>query len=123
MIDLMRLRIFIHSAEAGSFSKAAKELHIAQPTVSHHIMTLEKELGHTLFDRGGGKIHLTEAGRMLLPWARKLIKNSIELQEMMDSMQEKVVGHLRIACSTTTGKYILPQFAARFREPISPLYM
>ena len=91
MIDLMRLRIFIHSAEASSFSQAAKELHIAQPTVSHHIMTLEKELGHKLFDRGGGKIHLTEAGRMLLPWARKLIKNSIELQEMMDSMQEKVV--------------------------------
>lgn len=116
MIDLTRLRIFIHSAEAESFSQAAKELHIAQPTVSHHIRILEKELGNTLFDRSGGRIQLTEAGRILLPWARKLIMRSIELQEMMASMHQSVVGHLRIACSTTTGKYILPQFAARFRE-------
>lgn len=116
MLGLMRLNIFIHVAESMSFSKAAKELHLTQPTVSHHIMVLEREMEQKLFDRNGGKINLTEAGRILLPWARKLVSESNALQEMMASMQEKVVGHLRIACSTTSGKYILPQFAARFHQ-------
>jgi DNA-binding transcriptional LysR family regulator len=114
MIDLMRLRIFIHAAENLSFSQAAKELHVTQPTVSHHIRTLEKDLDRTLFDRSGGNLHLTEAGRLLLPWARKLVRESYELEEMMASIHNRIAGHLRIACSTTTGKYILPQFAARF---------
>jgi DNA-binding transcriptional LysR family regulator len=114
MIDLVRLNIFIHAAQSMSFSKAAKELHITQPTVSHHIKTLEKETGTSLFDRHGATLQLTEAGRLLLPWARKLVKESIELQEMMASVHETIVGQISIACSTTTGKYILPQFAARF---------
>jgi DNA-binding transcriptional LysR family regulator len=114
MLDLMRLMIFMHSAESHSFSQAAKELHITQPTVSHHIKALEKDIGKELFIRGGGRVQLTEAGRLLLPWARKLIRDSIELQEMMDSIDERIVGQLCIACSTATGKYILPQYAARF---------
>jgi DNA-binding transcriptional LysR family regulator len=116
MIYLMRLHVFIHAAESLSFSQAAKELHVTQPTVSHHIKALEKDLDRTLFDRSGGNIHLTEAGRLLLPWARRLIRESYELQEMMASIHETIAGHLRIACSTTTGKYILPQFAARFHR-------
>ena len=116
MLDLVRLRAFIHAAESLSFSQAAKELHVSQPTVSHHIKTLERDLDRTLFDRGGGNLHLTDAGRLLLPWARKLVRESFELQEMMASIHERIMGHLRIACSTTTGKYILPQFAARFHK-------
>ena len=116
MIDLMRLRVFIHAAESLSFSQAAKELHVTQPTVSHHIKALEKDLDRVLFDRGGGSLQLTEAGRLLLPWARKLVRESFELQEMIASIHERIAGHLRIACSTTTGKYILPQFAARFHK-------
>jgi DNA-binding transcriptional LysR family regulator len=114
MLDLMRLTIFIHAAESNSFSQAAKELHITQPTVSHHIKALEQNIGKELFDRSGGRLQITEAGRLLLPWARKLVRDSIELQEMMASIEENIVGQLSIACSTTTGKYILPQFAARF---------
>jgi DNA-binding transcriptional LysR family regulator len=116
MLDLMRLRVFIHSAESLSFSQAARELHVTQPTVSHHIKALEKDLGQELFDRSGGSLHLTEAGRFLLPWARKLVRETYELQEMMAFIDERIAGHLRIACSTTSGKYILPQFAARFHE-------
>jgi len=114
LIDLMQLRVFVYVAERLSFSQAAKELHVTQPTVSHHIKALEQELDRKLFDRGGGSLRLTEAGRFLLPWARRLVREAYELQGMMASIHERIVGHLRIACSTTTGKYILPQFAARF---------
>jgi DNA-binding transcriptional LysR family regulator len=112
--DLVKLKSFLHAAENLSFSEVAKHLHLSQPTVSHHIKSLEKDLGVELFTRSGSNIKLTEAGRLLLPWARKLIRQSIEMQEMMASLQQKIVGHLRLACSTTAGKYILPQLAARF---------
>jgi DNA-binding transcriptional LysR family regulator len=114
MIDLMRLHAFVYAAESLSFSEAARQLHLTQPTVSHHIKTLEKTLGVDLFTRTGNTLKLTEAGRLLLPFAHKLVHQAIEVQELMASLQEDIVGHLRIACSTTAGKYILPQLAARF---------
>lgn len=116
MIELSRLEIFLHAAENLSFSEAAKLLHLTQPTVSHHMQALEQDLGITLFERSGGGLHLTEAGQLLLPWARKLVRESVELRDMMSSLQDKIIGSLRIACSTTSGKYLLPQLAARFRE-------
>jgi len=115
-MDIQRLETFLWAADHLSFSEAAKQMHLTQPTVSHHIKVLESELGVDLFDRSGQHLQLTEAGRSLLPWARKLIQDSNELQEMASSMQEGVIGHLRIACSTTAGKYILPQMAARFTK-------
>jgi DNA-binding transcriptional LysR family regulator len=114
MLDLERLKIFIQCVESMSFSQAAKKLHITQPTVSHHIKALEQDVGKPLFIRGKGKLQLTEAARLLLPWARKLLRDSIELQEMMGSIDKHILGQIRIACSTTTGKYILPLYAGRF---------
>ncbi|MFC1922952.1 selenium metabolism-associated LysR family transcriptional regulator [Chloroflexota bacterium] len=116
MIDLIKLNIFIYAAETLSFSEAAKRLHLTQPTISHHIKVLERDLGVVLFERSGSGLHLTEAGRLLLPWAHKLIRQSVEMQDMMASLQEKIVGHLRIACSTTSGKYLLPQLTGRFHQ-------
>jgi DNA-binding transcriptional LysR family regulator len=114
MIDLARLETFIFAAEHRSFSEAARYLHVTQPTISHHIKALEIDMDVQLFDRSGASLQLTEAGRLLLPWARKLIRQGIELEDMMTSFHQEVVGHLRIACSTTAGKYVLPQLAARF---------
>jgi DNA-binding transcriptional LysR family regulator len=116
MVDLLKIEAFLRSAEHLSFSEAAKQMHLSQPTISHHIKKLEQEFGVELFDRSGPVIHLSEAGRLLLPWARKLIRESIEMQDMMASLQDKIFGHLRIACSTTSGKYVLPQLAARFHN-------
>ncbi len=116
MIDMTRLKAFIFSAENLSFSEASKHLHLTQPTISHHIKTLETELGVTLFVRSGNKLHLTEAGKMLVPWARKLIRQSNEIKDLMQSTQEEAVGNLRIACTTASGKYVLPHLAARFRK-------
>jgi len=115
MIDFQKLETFIYAAEYLSFSEAARRLNLTQPTVSYHIKTLEKELGVELFIwSGGSRLKMTEAGRLLLPWARKISNQSKEMQEMVSALQDGVVGHLRIACSTTAGKYLLPQLAARF---------
>jgi DNA-binding transcriptional LysR family regulator len=115
MIDLLRLQTFMHAAESLSFSEAARQMHLTQPTVSHHIKVLETDLGVELFERTGGSLKLTDAGRVLLPRARKLVRQSVEIEQLMEALQDQVVGEIRIACSTTSGKYILPQFAARFQ--------
>jgi DNA-binding transcriptional LysR family regulator len=115
MLDPLRLQVFVHAAESLSFSEAARQMHLTQPTVSHHIQMLEKSLGVELFERVGSGLKLTEAGRMLVPRARKLVRQCTETEQMMEALQDQIVGNIRIACSTTTGKYILPQFAARFQ--------
>lgn len=114
MVDLLRIETFLHAAENLNFTEAARILHLTQPTVSHHIKNLEKDLGVKLFERQGAAMKLTEAGRLLVPWARKVLRNSIEMQQMMESLKEGIAGDLYIACSTTAGKYVLPQLAARF---------
>lgn len=114
MIDFRKIEVFIYAAENESLSEAAKQLHLTQPAVSYQIRSLEQELGVTLFTRRTNGLKLTEAGQLMLPWARRLLHDTNDLRKMMTSLQEDIVGELRIACSTTAGKYILPQLAARF---------
>jgi DNA-binding transcriptional LysR family regulator len=116
MIELTKLEIFLHAAEHLNFSEAARHMHLSQPTISHHIKALEEELEVELFKRTGAGLQLTEAGRLLLPWARKMMSESIELKAMIGALREGIAGNLRIACSTTAGKYVLPQLAARFSQ-------
>lgn len=115
MIDIQKVETFIYAAESSSLSEAAKQLHLSQPGVSRQIKLLEQGLGVQLFNRNHTGLHLTEAGQILLPWARHLLHDMDELKEMMASLQESAAGELRIVCSTTVGKYILPQLAIRFR--------
>lgn len=114
MVDINKINTFLRAAETLSFSEAAKQLHMSQPSVSHHIKMLEREMEVVLFTRTNYGLELTEAGRVLLPWAHRLVHDNNNLHAMMESLKEEVVGELRIACSTTAGKYILPQLAARF---------
>jgi DNA-binding transcriptional LysR family regulator len=114
MVDIEKLETFLRAAETLNFSETAKRLHLSQPTVSHQIKKLEKSMGMELFIRNNTGIQLTEAGRLLLPWARRLLHDTNKMQAMMASIQGDVVGELRITCSTTAGKYVLPQMAARF---------
>jgi LysR family transcriptional regulator, low CO2-responsive transcriptional regulator len=114
MIDIDKLETFLRAAETLNFSETAKQLHLSQPTVSHQIKMLEKSMGVALFIRTNTGLQLTEAGRLLLPWARRLLHDTNNMQAMMASIQGDVVGELRFACSTTAGKYVLPQMAARF---------
>lgn len=114
MVDIDKLETFMMAAETLSFSETAKRLHLSQPTISHQIKTLEKNMGVVLFIRANTGLELTEAGRLLLPWAHRLLHDTNNMQSMMASLQSDVVGELRISCSTTAGKYVLPQLAARF---------
>lgn len=116
MLDIHEMQIFLIAAETGSFSEAGRRLQMSQPAVSMQIRSLEKRLNVELFHRSGRHIALTEVGHSLVPLARDLVNHSIHVQETITSMQGEVIGHLKIACSTTAGKYILPKLFAKFIE-------
>jgi len=64
-LDLRRVRVFYEVVERGSFSAAADPLGFTQPSVSHHIGALERELGQRLINRGARPLSLTDAGELL----------------------------------------------------------
>jgi len=76
-MELRHLTYFVAVAERLNFSRAAEDLHVAQPAISQQVRALEQELGISLFDRVGKRVTLTEAGRALLPHARQIL-NAVE---------------------------------------------
>jgi DNA-binding transcriptional LysR family regulator len=115
MLDVYELTVFLAAAETENFSEAARHLHLTQPAVSMQIRALEKKLGVDLFPRTGRTLALTEQGRALMPLAREVVNRAMQIQEELESLKGEVVGHLKLGCSTSTGKYILPHLVARFR--------
>ena len=81
-MELKQLESFVSVADNLSFSKAAKNLYLTQPTVSAHIAQLEKDLGCRLFERTTKSLRLTEDGRNVYPLAARMValKNSIEAE-------------------------------------------
>jgi DNA-binding transcriptional LysR family regulator len=116
MLNVHEMNVFLAAAETQNFSEAARQLHMTQPAVSMQIQSLEQRLGVDLFERSGRRIQLSEAGETLMPMARELVSMSLNIEEAMKSWGGQVVGHLKLGCSTTAGKYILPQLIARFRR-------
>ena len=116
MLDTHQLNVFLIAAETLNFTQAARLLHMSQPSVSQHIQALEQSFGNPLFVRLGRRIELTDAGAELVPLAREMVRRSIHIEETMKSLEGEVHGHLLVGCSTTPGKYILPQLLAKFHQ-------
>lgn len=116
MLDAHQLNVFLIAAETLNFTEAAQRLHMSQPSVSQHIQSLEQQFGLPLFNRAGRHLELTEAGVMLVPLAREMVGRSIQIKETMESLKGEVYGHLMVGCSTTPGKYVLPQILAEFHR-------
>jgi LysR family transcriptional regulator, low CO2-responsive transcriptional regulator len=115
MLNLVELNVFTIAAETENFSEAARRLGVTQPTVSVQIRSLEDRLGVDLFDRSGRQVALTEAGRALVPMARDLLRRCLGIEETMVSLRGDIVGLLQIACTTASGKYVLPHVLGELR--------
>jgi DNA-binding transcriptional LysR family regulator len=116
MLDVHQLNVFLAAAELLSFTQAAQQLHMTQPSVSQHIQGLERHFDMQLFLRSGRNLELTDAGMSLLPLAREAVTLSIRIDETMESLKGNIYGHLIVGCSTTPGKYILPHLLAQFHS-------
>ncbi|OBS08899.1 LysR family transcriptional regulator [Acidihalobacter prosperus] len=107
-MDVNALQAFTAVAELSSFSEAAARLHLTQPAVSKRIRQLEGELGRRLFDRVARRVQLTEAGRALLPGARRILLELDESRRRLANLSGHVAGTLSIGTSHHIGLHRLP---------------
>ncbi|MFL0808860.1 MAG: LysR family transcriptional regulator [Agarilytica sp.] len=113
-MDLDELKAFTAVARTHSFSEAAKELFITQPAVSKRIAALEEHLNHSLFDRLGKDVSLTEAGKALLPNAEKILQSVHSTERSIRELSGEIVGNLHVATSHHIGLHHLPPVLRAF---------
>ena len=116
LMNLKQLEAFVQVSESGSFSKAAKELFLTQPTISAHISSLEKELNVRLFIRNTKEVSLSDDGKDLYRYAKQItdLEKAIEERFYMDSDDGK--HFITIAASTIPAQYLLPKVLMCYRE-------
>lgn len=109
-----RLQVFHAVAKHLSFTKAAEALFMTQPAVTFQIKQLEEHFNTRLFERGHGQISLTEAGKVALDYAERILGLSNELDARLKDMTGRMGGPLLIGASMTIAEYLLPQVLGEF---------
>lgn len=115
-MDPAALRSFVAVAELSSFSRAAEELHLAQPAVSQQVRRLERELGADLFLRSTRRVSLTEAGERLLPRARTILAEMARAQDDVRLLGAGLMGSVAVGFVGTATYDLLPRVARAVRE-------
>ena len=113
-MDFKQLEVFVAVCKYESFSKAAKELFLTQPTVSSHIHNLEKELGTVLINRNNKNLTLTKSGEILYNHAILILNNCKKAVYDIKEYSGKIEGIIDIACSSIPESYIIPNFLNNF---------
>ena len=115
-MTIRHLKIFKTVADLGGMSKAAKELHITQPSISQAIAELEKYYGVKLFERLSQKIYLTKEGELMLSFSRHILDSFEQMEAAMNQAVEK--SSLRIGCSVSVGTCLIEEILDEAKERI-----
>lgn len=110
---LRQLEVFEAIARLGSFTRAAEELYLTQPTVSMQIKKLSDAVGLPLLEHVGKKVYLTDAGRAVHAFAREIFDHFSRLEMTIADMKGLKKGTLRLAV-VTTAKYFAPRLLGPF---------
>ena len=115
-IEFRHLESFCRVADLKSFSKAADDLFLTQPTVSGHILSLEQSLSLRLFDRASREIRLTKSGEVFLEYASKILSFRKDLLNALSEFSQGIRGELSLGSSTIPGEYLLPKLIGDFKK-------
>ncbi|MDR1701156.1 MAG: LysR family transcriptional regulator [Sporomusaceae bacterium] len=115
-MDFRQLEAFVKVVELASFSKAAEELYVSQPSISAYIAALEKELHTVLINRSTKVLATTLAGERFLAKAKEMLALKHETSEMLKNLANDVSGDIRILASSVPALYILPPLLAEFHR-------
>jgi DNA-binding transcriptional LysR family regulator len=110
---LHQLKVFEATARHGSFTRAAEELFLTQPTVSMQVKQLTKAIGLPLFEQVGKRLYLTDAGRELFGTCQEIFNQLDQLEMSVANLKGMKQGKLRLAVITTT-KYFMPRLLGPF---------
>jgi len=111
-MEIRLLRAFEAVARLGSLSAASAELHITQPALSRQLKDLERHSGIKLFDRTGYRLTLTRAGHDFLPYCRKVLLATTQLEEMVRTHSDAPEAQLVVACPAETARHIIAPLIA-----------
>jgi DNA-binding transcriptional LysR family regulator len=114
--QLPYLDTFVRAAELSSFTAAARAMGLTQAAVSQRVAALEQELGVPLFSRQGGRVLLTEAGRLLHDYAQRILALHREAREKVTGRPQPVTGELSLAASSVPGEHLLPGLLSVFQQ-------
>jgi DNA-binding transcriptional LysR family regulator len=115
-LDSRQIRTFCLLARTGSFTAAARELHLTQSAVSHSMKALEREIGCRLLDRLGKKVVLTQAGEQLLHHAQRILQEMENAQLSLAQLGKWGRGRMRLGASTTACQHLIPPVLREFKE-------
>lgn len=113
-MTLRHLKIFVTVCETGGATAAGKKLHIAQPSISLAISELEDYYGIKLFDRIAKRLHVTEAGKHFLQYARHIVALFEDMEKEVKNFD--AIGLIRVGTSITIGNYLLSDYIKQFKE-------
>jgi DNA-binding transcriptional LysR family regulator len=115
-MDIRDLQVFLAVTTRLNFTRAGEDVHLSQPSVSVRIRQLERELGVKLFEQLGKRVALTGAGRLLEPYARRVVAAMDDARHAVEELQGLERGTVRVGASTTPGTYLVPGIIARFKR-------
>lgn len=118
-MDFEQLKTFLEVSRLKSFSRAAQKLLRTQPAISAQIRSLEQEIGARLFDREGGKVTFTSAGRLFEPFAEHCLECQSHIHLAIAELERSPRGELSISANEATHLYVLPQVFAQFKRQYS----
>jgi DNA-binding transcriptional LysR family regulator len=115
-MELRHLRYFVAVADALSFTKGAKKLHLAQPSLTRQIKDLEEEIGVRLLDRTRREVSLTEEGKSFLADAKRVLAHSAEIVESVQRLSHHEIAALNIGYVADLFYSLLPITLAAFQR-------
>jgi DNA-binding transcriptional LysR family regulator len=115
-LTIQQLEALIHLVDERSFSRAAKKMHLTQPSLTKHIRNIEEALGSKVVNRSSRSLALTPEGKILCDYARRIVKLRDEAREQVLRLRDIETGDIRIAASTIPATYILPYAIGGFRK-------
>ncbi|HWZ97734.1 MAG TPA: LysR substrate-binding domain-containing protein [Candidatus Dormibacteraeota bacterium] len=122
-MELHQLRYFCAVADTGSFSRAAEQSHVSQPSLSQQILKLEDELGARLFDRLGRSVRLTELGKTFLPRARAVLRELEAARGDVVEQKDSIAGSVTIGAIPTVAPYLLPRILTSFSRKFPQVHL
>ncbi|MGE7903105.1 LysR family transcriptional regulator [Peribacillus sp. NPDC094092] len=115
-MKLENLKMFCLVVDEGSISQAARLSFLSQPAVTRQIHQLENYYNTLLFDREEGRLRVTEAGKLLYPFAKAIVNDFNQSKEVIQQSTGKYNANLIVGASLTIGEYLLPSLLGRFKK-------
>ncbi|WP_413376602.1 LysR family transcriptional regulator [Alkalihalobacillus sp. 1P02AB] len=115
-MDIKQVRCFLEVCSQLSFSRASQKLHLSQSALSKIIQSMEDELGIKLFDRSTRHLYITDEGKAIIPYAKRLLLKMEDFMKVASEQHQATTGHVKFGLPPVIGSSFFPSVIAQFRK-------